>query len=167
MKVLEFKPSRMELPNNGKRKFPLFAEVLGTVEKNSAGRTVINTEAYRGADIVEVAAYLKSRGVDPAQAMIEGLNAMNIVHVRRSNPSLQQSLLDRGVVDTEAQARVAAIHIAKAAETFHIPPDRLVASLDDMIHGASAPDHTQKGKPKPQQRPPAPTHAGHEESKQF
>ncbi len=132
-KVLDFKTSLVDLPNKGRRKQPLQAEVIGTVKKVS-GRTFVNTDEFKGADVIEVATFVRARGYDPAQAMVEGLNAMSMAQVRKANPSLQQSLLDKGVVQTEPQARVAAIHIAKTAETFHVSPALVVATMEDILH---------------------------------
>jgi hypothetical protein len=127
-KSIVFKATTVELPGQGRRKRPILVDLYGDIQRAGA-KVSVDTEQFRGVPIIEVANLVQGEGFDPSEAMIRGLNELKSQHARQSHPTVQQMILAGGYVSTDKEARVAAIHVAKVADIFHVRPEALLAEL--------------------------------------
>jgi hypothetical protein len=119
------------IPRRGRGK-PFEAAILGTPTMVEYGGVqvakAIDTSGFKGRPIGDLMAVAQREGLDTAQALAEGINALLIKRARQSSPTLAEDLTTRGIVENADEARLMAMHVKRFAKSLGVTAEEVVAA---------------------------------------
>ena len=130
-------PVKVELPRRGRGEV-VSAELIGELKERD-GKPIIDTAMFRGQPVNPLLEFVRKAGVDVAEALAAGYNALTERHARGVDvPTLADRLLAEGLAPTPEMARIYALHGRGLARRFGATDDQVL----ELIKGLQSADET-------------------------
>ncbi len=99
-------------------------------EAGRGPRTPADVSVLRGTPLDALVMVAAERGIDAAEALAAGINALSIERAKQDHPGILAMVRDRLHIENPKDARLAAMHLKKAAAFLGRDPESCVTALE-------------------------------------